>query len=194
MPNIWFTADTHFGHCNIIRYCSRPWTTHEEMNEGIISRFLEVLRPGDTLYHLGDVAHSAFPVKAWLDRMPPIQVHLIHGNHDKPKLLRHPKIVWAGDLKSLHFSKVSTELCHYPMRSWKSKSHGGYHLFGHCHGSLPPLDRSLDVGVDTHNYYPYSWDEIYTSLKDVPIFSESTSGDNHCRTSLSEEPSTILSM
>jgi hypothetical protein len=29
----------------------------------------------------------------------------------------------------------------------------------------------MDVGVDTHNFYPWSWDEIQTRLKDIPIFS-----------------------
>ena len=93
MPNTWITADTHWGHCRILEYCQRPFKDHEHMNEGIIQRFLEVLRPGDTLYHLGDVCHTEFPVAKWLDRMPGIQVHLIYGNHDKAKLLRHPKII-----------------------------------------------------------------------------------------------------
>ena len=26
---LWFTADHHFGHANIIRYCNRPFFTHQ---------------------------------------------------------------------------------------------------------------------------------------------------------------------
>jgi calcineurin-like phosphoesterase family protein len=170
MPNIWFTADTHFGHCNILKYSKRPFKDHEHMNEGIISRFNEVLKPGDTLYHLGDVCHTAFPVKNWLDRMPNIQVHLILGNHDKKQLLKHPKIVWMGERKTIKIDKDFFELFHYPIRSWNHKGHGAYHLFGHCHGALPNWDRSMDVGVDTNNFYPYSVNEIINRLKDVPVF------------------------
>lgn len=47
--NVWLTADTHLGHCNIIKYCKRPFASFEDMNEGIIQRFVEVLRPGDSL-------------------------------------------------------------------------------------------------------------------------------------------------
>jgi len=183
MSNVFFTADTHLGHCNILKYCNRPWNNHEAMNEGIIQRFLEVLRPGFTLYHLGDVCHTQFPIKNFLDRLPNGQVHLIYGNHDKPKLLKHPKIVWAGDIKHVKSldKKYSTVLLHYPMRSWNGKGHGSFHFYGHCHGKVPGLDRSMDVGVDTNNYYPYSWDELVKKLKDKPFFADGDK-DGHKRT------------
>ena len=38
MPNVWFTADFHLGHKNIIRYCNRPSDTVEEMNRTILEQ------------------------------------------------------------------------------------------------------------------------------------------------------------
>jgi calcineurin-like phosphoesterase family protein len=172
MPNIFFTADTHLGHCNILKYCNRPWQTHEAMNEGIIQRFNEVLRPGDTLYHLGDVCHTQFPLKNFLDRLPNIQVHIIEGNHDKKKLLAHPKVVWYGIYKKIQLSH-GLVLFHYPILSWNGRSRGDFHLYGHCHGKTPSLIRSMDCGIDTNKYYPYHFDEIEKLLKDKPIFIES---------------------
>ena len=90
--NVWFTADTHFGHDNIIKYCKRPFLDKagnpdpSYQDEVIIQRFNEVLRPGDILWHLGDVSWSSFDkLNGFLKRLNTKEVHLIWGNHDKPK-------------------------------------------------------------------------------------------------------------
>ena len=33
---IYFTADTHFGHESVIRFCSRPYATAAEMDEALM--------------------------------------------------------------------------------------------------------------------------------------------------------------
>jgi calcineurin-like phosphoesterase family protein len=64
---LFFTADTHFGHANIIKYCQRPFSSVEEMNETLIANWNRVVAAEDTVYHLGDVAlGDAKPV---LDRL-----------------------------------------------------------------------------------------------------------------------------
>ena len=59
---------------------------------------------------------------------------------------------------------------HAPLRQW--------HLFGHSHGS--PVGRSMDVGVDTNNLFPYSFQTIKVLLEDKPIFN----ADYHRRASM----------
>jgi calcineurin-like phosphoesterase family protein len=54
MPNTWFTADFHFGHNNIIRYCNRPFRNGEEMDQTILEPLNASVKPNDTLYFLGD--------------------------------------------------------------------------------------------------------------------------------------------
>jgi calcineurin-like phosphoesterase family protein len=54
MSNIWFTADFHFGHNNIIRYCNRPFRSVEEMDQTILDRLNASVKANDILYFLGD--------------------------------------------------------------------------------------------------------------------------------------------
>lgn len=52
-------------------------------------------------------------------------------------------------------------LCHFPILSWDNMSHGSWHLHGHCHGSLPDTGvKRIDVGVDCHNWYPISLEQV----------------------------------
>jgi calcineurin-like phosphoesterase family protein len=53
-------------------------------------------------------------------------------------------------------------LCHYALRVFNKSHHGSWHLYGHSHGTLPddPNSLSFDVGVDCHNYFPISLDQV----------------------------------
>ncbi|MBP5230316.1 MAG: hydrolase, partial [Clostridia bacterium] len=52
---VYFIADTHFGHKNILRICGRPFETIEEMNETLIRNWNERVRGSDTVYIVGDM-------------------------------------------------------------------------------------------------------------------------------------------
>ena len=54
LMTIWLTADTHFFHHNVIRYCNRPYENVDQMNESLIETWNECIKPDDLVYHLGD--------------------------------------------------------------------------------------------------------------------------------------------
>jgi calcineurin-like phosphoesterase family protein len=58
MKTIWFTSDTHFSHNNIIRYCNRPFSNVEEMDEVLINNWNNKVKQNDDVYHLGDIIFS----------------------------------------------------------------------------------------------------------------------------------------
>jgi len=52
---IYFTADQHFGHANIIKLCSRPFSDVHEMDEALIENWNRRVTNGDTIYIIGDL-------------------------------------------------------------------------------------------------------------------------------------------
>lgn len=59
-------------------------------------------------------------------------------------------------------SRQPIVLCHYALRVWNRSNRGSWHLYGHSNGRLPevPHSLSMDVGVDTHDFCPWHYDEI----------------------------------
>ena len=50
MSKIFWTSDTHFGHGNVIKYCSRPFSSVEEMNEVMINNFNSRVKEEDLTF------------------------------------------------------------------------------------------------------------------------------------------------
>ena len=175
---IWFTSDHHFGHGNIVKYCGRPWATTKGpdifgMNTAMISRWNGRVQPGDTVYHLGDFAWGQGTMLEVVKELNG-EIHLIRGNHDK-RMGKHVErhFHWVGDYKEINVEDEEMDtrqkivLFHYPIESWNARHHGSWHLHGHVHGTkhvrkVNKVPGRLDVGVDAHDFYPISYDEVKT--------------------------------
>lgn len=157
--NIWFTAEHHFGHANIIRFCNRPFADVDAMNESLIANWNSVVTPKGTVYHLGDLflvnREAAQAIRNRLNG----SICLVRGNHDKTADSLKGVFEWVKDYYELSVpdegasgGKQHIVLCHYALRVWNRMRHGAWHLYGHSHGTLPttPGQRSFDVGVDCH--------------------------------------------
>lgn len=100
--NIFFTSDLHFCHSNILKFCSRPFNSIEEMDEALIANWNSVVRENDIVFDLGDFAFA--PNWRWkeiLERLNGVH-YLIMGNHD---VTRYP-----GDSIMSLFHKVSQQM------------------------------------------------------------------------------------
>lgn len=171
MHNIFFYSDSHFGHSSIIKYSSRPYKDVDEMNELMLQEWNKIVKPGDTVYHNGDVAFMPYDkLKNYLSRLNG-NIELVLGNHDKviiqnkEDLLRQGKIVSIANYNELKISGCPMiVLFHYGMRVWNGSHKSSILLYGHSHGSLPPFGKSVDIGVDckeiTKEYRPIHLDEV----------------------------------
>lgn len=179
----YFTSDIHFWHKNIIKFCNRPFSSLEEMNETIISNYNSRVTPEDTCYFIGDIffCHKYEAIDL-LSKMNGNKI-LIIGNHDGSKT-RMLDIGFSEvhDSLELIIGGFPVILNHYPWfmpptesgaytkRSKQQEFRKGVFLVhGHCHSTPETKFRknSLDIGVDGNNFMPYSEEEVAALIKIV---------------------------
>lgn len=158
MYNTFFTSDSHFNHKKIIEYCDRPYSTAEEMNEDLVTKWNKIVSKNDSIYHLGDVSWGHFD----LDRLNG-RKFLILGNHDRVGQLGKyfETIDVYKELKGILPKQRAIALMHYPIESWNGKFHGAMHFHGHTHGSIDNKGlMRFDVGVDCWYMSPIPVEDI----------------------------------
>lgn len=157
---VFFVSDTHFGHRNIIKYCNRPFTDVEEMDEAMVAAWNKTVKKKDVVYHLGDVAFYRPEV---VQRLKGVK-YLVPGNHDHDYLAKFGDAFEVlPELYHLKVNDVALALCHYPLESWRPGYK--YHLHGHAHGASQQRRNRMDVGVDaTGVLAPISLDEVLARL------------------------------
>jgi len=177
----WFTADAHFGHSRVIEYAKRPFASVEEMDQTMINNWNSVVGKQDIVYYLGDFSFYKDQQKTVdvINKLNGSEIHLILGNHDKHMKtfvkekftsVQHYKEIYVPD-SECHLPKGQMiVLMHYAMRVFNKSHRGVIQLYGHSHGTLPGNSQQLDVGVDSWNFTPVSYEQIKEKLKTLPLF------------------------
>ena len=175
---IYFTADTHFCHSNIIRLNNRPFSDIDTMNSQLIQNWNAYVSDRDEIYILGDFMYrgSAEQANAILSALRG-KKYLVRGNHDKyidDKRFNSDLFEWVKDYYELNYEKRKFILFHYPILEWAGYFRDAVHLYGHVHNSVKDPaqrerlsilgDRAFNVGVDVNNYFPV---EIKTIISHI---------------------------
>lgn len=169
---MFFGADHHFGHENIMHFCDRPFPSVQAMNREMIEKHNSIVGPNDIYFHLGDVTLGQ-DAGIYLSQMngrffivPGGHDHRWLEYHDGPLYSKYSQVVilpnlWTLEIQTGGKYPIVIAMCHYAMRVWDRSHYGSYHVYGHSHGKITdPFPNSMDVGVDTNNFYPYMLDEV----------------------------------
>ena len=183
---VFFTSDTHFNHDKAFIYEARGYKTRYEHNDALIAKINELVRPQDTLIHLGDFCLNITPpeLEEILRRINCDNIAYIWGNHNScirrfyedavtteygKDIEVYPyavgKITYLGYYKELIVNGQMIVIHHYPHQIWNQMQKGAWQLSGHSHYTNPttqlnnPDNKILDVGWDGHSK-PLSFPEI----------------------------------
>lgn len=172
--NLFFTSDLHLDHENVIEYCERPFTSIDAMNQIIIDNWNSVVGKNDYVFIAGDFCFGKIDKwRYYLNKLNG-RKYLAAGNHDKsiPRDMfldvQHLFNIIVKFDDELESDGMRFTVCHYPMLSWYQSHRGSVQIFGHHHGKLSGknlnniklMSNQLDVGVDVHDFYPVSYQQV----------------------------------
>jgi len=178
MPAVFLVSDTHFGHAGVCRFTDsktnekiRPWTDPNEMDEEMVKRWNETVRPNDKVYHLGDVVinRKALPI---MYRLNGDKV-LIRGNHDIFRDDEYRK--YFRELRAYHVMNGMI-LSHIPIHT-ESLGRFGVNIHGHLHtGRVMKRDIFSDqteldaryhcVCVEQTDFRPILFEDVIKRIKE----------------------------
>ena len=178
--NRWYTSDHHFGHSNIIKYCSRPFRNADDMDRAMVARWNEVVEDSDEVWILGDLAmgNPQRSLAAHVSRLKGNKI-LVPGNHDRCWVGHKGHIGERADYYNIGgieqiidrpdphtIAGQVVRLDHFPYRhdstygvkyaQYRPEDDGGWLLHGHIHANWRQQHRQINVGVDAWNFAPVS--------------------------------------
>lgn len=176
---IWFSADTHFGHDKEFIYGPRGFTNIKDMNEAIVNNWNSVVKSNDIVYLLGDImlGNNSEGIE-YIKRLNG-KIFMIWGNHctDTRKNLLFSeccdKMLGGWYAYQIKYNKLNLYLSHYPtITANYDEKHFSQHvlnLHGHTHQQknflYPNNPFCYHVGMDSHNCTPIHIDEVMTDVR-----------------------------
>ena len=110
-PTFFFTADEHYGHENIIKYCDRPFTSVDAMDAEMIQRHNVMVGPKDVVIHAGDFTLSKKPLaENYIRQLNGTHIFL-KGSHDY-WLKKSVTVIWEREIEGFF-----VVVCDYTARS-----------------------------------------------------------------------------
>ena len=178
MPSVFLVSDTHFGHTGVCKFTRndgvtklRPWTDPDEMDEEMVKRWNERVKPTDKVYHLGDVVINRKALKI-MHRLNGDKV-LIRGNHDIFPDVEYRQ--YFRELRAYHVMNGMI-LSHIPIHE-ESLGRFGVNIHGHLHanrvmtrkhaGATPEVDvRYHCVCVEHTDFAPILFEDVIKRIEE----------------------------
>ena len=176
MRDIWLISDTHFQHANILTFTDSNtgklvrgdrFSSVEEMDEAMMDNWNSVVKPGDIVYHLGDVMFGN--KDQFLPKWNKLngQKRLVVGNHDDIKYMVNTNM-FSKVMMWRMFPEFGLLLSHVPLdTSALYRGPNGYkdaqmllNFHVHIHQNPSPTEHHRCVCVEHIDFTPINIEEL----------------------------------
>lgn len=180
--DIWVISDTHLNHSNILSFTDEfgvktrgnKFQSVQEMNDHILDKWNSVVKPGDVVYHLGDVAFGSKDEFKSLWPKFNGSKRLIVGNHDDIKFMSS-----GGFFQKVMMWRVWSEegivMSHVPLHQSNKVQYGRrnddqprqlFNVHGHIHHNQSPEGGYMNMSCEAVNYTPIHLDDLSLYAKE----------------------------
>jgi len=169
--DIWLISDTHFQHENILKFRDADgnlirgglFDSVEQMDDYMCTQWNRYVKPGDIIYHLGDVMMGSKETFVSMFKKLNGQKRLIVGNHDDIKFMAQ-KELFAKIMMWRQFPEFGLLLSHVPLDpsgvyNYRTKEHM-LNVHGHIHQNPSPTEHHRCVCVEQIDYTPINIEEL----------------------------------
>ena len=157
----WIWSDLHLHHRNIIRYCTRPYDSVEQMDQALYATWKQRVQPDDVVICGGDVALAGSLDRERLARVQalPGRKLLVMGNHDLNRRGRPtPTGFDEASMTMLIEHDTPLLLTHVPLDEVPP---GCVNIHGHVHNNVPlGHTRHINICVENTGYEPVRLEAI----------------------------------
>lgn len=173
---IYVTSDLHFGHDREFIWKARGFSSIDEMNESYVERWNSIISNEDDVYVLGDLMLGDPKNIEFIKRLNG-KLHIVYGNHDtdaRQKMYSElSNVVEASWAIMLNYKKYHFYMSHFPTLTGNLEheylKQMTLNLYGHTHQTnnfYEDRPYMYHVGVDSHNGFPVSLDQIIQEMID----------------------------
>ncbi len=163
--NTWLISDTHFFHANIADYCSRPagWQNL------ILENWNHFIQPGDTVFHLGDLALGK---KEDAEALVPLlngKMYLLRGNHDRRSITFYQALEITLVKDPYRMETASGMRLVFSHRPIVPLQPGMLNLHGHIHNNPAPElgPRHINLSIEVRQYRPWRLGDVLQLFRAV---------------------------
>lgn len=168
MNKIFFIADLHFGHQNIIDYESRPFTSVEIMDNTLIKNWNNVVSKKDKVLIAGDF--SFYGKEKTIEIVSQLYGHkiLVMGNHDKGRGLNWWYEVGFNEVYKYPIIYDEWYVIGHEPPQYINPNYPYFYIYGHVHGSenyKTITKQTACVSVERWDYTPVEIEKIKDLIK-----------------------------
>ena len=165
MNRIFFIADLHLDHKNIIKYCGRPFKDINDMNDTLVTRWNSIVSKDDTVIFAGDFCKNKYKFHYWLSKLNG-EIIMLKGNHDV-----------VGEQSMYHsitftYNNIIFLVVHDPKDI--PEDYNGWIIHGHQHNNdvekyplISHNNKTINVSCELIDYTPVLIDDIILMINRI---------------------------